>query len=173
MRKAGTLPSFLALDGIRLKVLVNKDAVVPMVAQRTPRLRLIHAAEMLGVPTYAIREIAHLGLVEVVPVPPGRGDYLQLAVCRDGMQALYDKLYCRLAQPGDAHPVSLAQAMQKIGGRPKPWAQVFKAIVDGELTASLAEGKRRSRSVSRSDRRALFRCRGFSPQRAWIGAAAW
>lgn len=141
MRKAGTLPSFLALDGIRLKVLVNKDAVAPMVVQRTPRLRLIHAAEMLGVPTYAIREIAHLGLVEVVPVPPGRGDYLQLAVCRDGMQALCDKLYCRLTQPNDAHLISLAQAMRKIGGRPKPWARVLKAIADGELTASLAEGE--------------------------------
>jgi hypothetical protein len=140
-RKAGRLPIFLALDGIRLQVLVNREAVAAILARNRPRLRLVHAAEMLGVPTYAIRELVHVGLVEEIPVPPGRGDYLQLAVCRDGMYALRTKLKGRLAQSNTANSVRLAEAMRQIGGRPKPWARVLRAIADGELTASLAEGE--------------------------------
>ena len=141
MRKAGKLPSFLALDGIRLQVLVKQTAVAPMLAQNKPRLRLVHAAEMLGVPTYAIREMVHLGLVTAAPVPPGRGDHLRLAVCRDSLQAFQGKLCRRLAQAHDAHPVSLVEAMRRIGGRPKPWASVLKAIADGDLPASAADGE--------------------------------
>ena len=140
MRKTGKLPSFLALDGIRLKVLVNQEAVAPMLAQEKPRLRLVHAAEMLGVPTYAIREIVHLGLVTAAPVPPGRGDHLQLAVCRDSLQAFRDKLCRRLAHAHHAHPVNLVEAMRRIGGRPKPWARVLKAIAEGEFPASATDG---------------------------------
>jgi hypothetical protein len=141
MRKAGKLPSFLALDGHRLQVLVNQEAVAGMLAHNRPRLRLIHAAEMLGVPTYAIREMVHLGLVRAAPVPPGRGDYLQLAVARDSMQTLRDALSRSLTPANDAHPVSLVEVMRRIGGRPKPWARVIKAIIDGKLPARAADGE--------------------------------
>lgn len=141
MRKAGKLPSFLALDGIRLQVLVAHEIVAPLLAQNKPRLRLVHAGEMLGVPTYAIREMVHLGLVTAAPVPPGRGDYLQLAVYRDSLQVFQSRLSRRLAQATGGDSVSLAEAMRKIGGRPKPWAMVLKAIVNGELRASANEGE--------------------------------
>jgi hypothetical protein len=140
MREAGKLPSFLALDGIRLQVLINREAVAPMLALNRPRLRLIHAAEMLGVPTYAIREMVQIGLLTAVPVPPGRDGYFQFSVCPDSMQAFSDKLCRHLAQGNQTHPVSLAEVMRRIGGRPKPWAKVLKAVTDGKLPASLAEG---------------------------------
>ncbi|WP_267389725.1 TniQ family protein [Sphingomonas sp. GC_Shp_3] len=141
MRKAGKLPSFLALDGIRLQVLVAHETVAPLLAQNKPRVRLAHAGEMLGLPTYAIREMVHLGLVTAAPVPPGRGDYLQLAVYRDSLQAFQAKLSRRLAPAASGDPVSLAEAMRNIGGRPKPWAMVLKAIVDGDLQATANDGE--------------------------------
>ena len=140
MRKAGKLPYFLALDGIRLQVLVNREAVAAMLTLNKPRLRLVHAAEMLGMPTYAIRELAHLGLLTAASVPPGRGDYLQLAICRDSLEAFRGKLSHLLSQSPEKHPIRLAEAMRGIGGRPKPWARVLKAIADGDLLASAVDG---------------------------------
>ncbi|MET4593524.1 MULTISPECIES: TniQ family protein [unclassified Sphingomonas] len=140
MRKAGKLPSFLALDGIRLQVLVDREAVAPMLTRSRTRLRLVHAGEMLGTPTYAIRELAHLGLVAVASVPPGRGDYLHLAVCRDSLEAFRSKLSRRLSQSKGEYPVRLTEAMRGIGGRPKPWARVLQAIVEGDLAASVVDG---------------------------------
>ncbi|QCB41163.1 hypothetical protein E5673_02085 [Sphingomonas sp. PAMC26645] len=140
MRKAGKLPSFLALDGIRLQVLVDREAVAPMLTRKKTRLRLVQAAEILGTPTYAIRELAHLGLVAVASVPPGRGDSLQLAVCRDSLEAFRDKLSRRLSPSNEGCPVRLTEAMRGIGGHPKPWARVLQAIAEGDLAASAVDG---------------------------------
>jgi hypothetical protein len=140
MRKAGKLPSFLALDGIRLQVLVDREAVAPMLTRKKTRLRLVHAAEMLGTPTYAIRELAHLGLVAVASVPPGRGDSQQLAVCRDSMEAFHGKLSRRLSPSKGGYPIRLTEAMRGIGGYSKPWARVLEAMAEGDLAASSVDG---------------------------------
>ena len=140
MRKAGKLPSFLALDGIRLQVLVDREAVAPMLICNKNRLRLIYAAEMLGTPTYAIRELAHLGSVAVASVPPGRGDYLQLAVWQESVDDFVGKLSHQLSQSKGNYPLRLTEAMRGIGGRPKPWAKVLRAIAEGDLAASVVGG---------------------------------
>lgn len=140
MRKAGMLPSFLALDGIRLKVLVDNKAVASMIADNKPRIRLSHAAVILGIPTYGIREMVHLGFLTAARVPPGRGDYLQLAVWRDSLEAFRNELHSRLVETDVQHPLRLGELMQRIGARPKPWANVLEAIRSGKLSASLVDG---------------------------------
>ena len=92
------------------------------------------------IPTYGIREMAHLGFLTAARVPPGRGDYLQLAIWRNSLDAFRNELHSRLVETDVQHPLRLGELMQRIGARPKPWANVLEAIRSGELSASLMDG---------------------------------
>lgn len=138
MRQAGELPSILSMDGGRLSVLVDKAAVTNLAERYLPRERLVRAAWQIGVPTYAVHELVRVGQLIAAPLPPGCSG--QLAVYQDSLQAFQAELSMRLAGEVQDYTVNLARLMRRIGGRPKPWAQVLAAIKSGDLPARLAEG---------------------------------
>lgn len=138
MRQAGELPSILAMEGGRLSVLVDKAAVADLAERYLPRERLVRAAWQIGVPTYTIHELVRAGQLVAAPLPPGCSG--QLAVYQDSLRAFQTELSECLAGDTQDYTVNLARLMRRIGGRPKPWAQVLAAIKSGDLPARLAEG---------------------------------
>lgn len=139
MRRGGELPTILALDGCRFQPLIPRQAIEDLVERNRPRVRLIHAAERLGVPTYTIHELVRDGLLVAAPIPPGcRG---QTSVYQASLSDLSARLHARLDGVDEGYEVNLAALMKRLGGRPKPWSRIFAAILADELPARLAVGK--------------------------------
>jgi len=139
MRRGGELPTILALDGCRFQPLIPRQAIEDLVERNKPRVRPIHAAERLGVPTYTIHELVRDGLLQAAPIPPGcRG---QTSVYRASLAHLSARLHARLDGVDEGYEVNLAALMKRLGGQPKPWSRIFAAILADELPARLAAGK--------------------------------
>lgn len=138
MRRAGDIPSVLTLFGQRLHVLFDKDAIERLAEVKRPRQRLHGAASQLGVPSYAIHELVHCGALESATLPPGCSD--QLAVDQASLSQFIEELLGRFHEFEKGYKFSLAELMMRIGGRPKPWANVLIAIQSGLLPATLKAG---------------------------------
>ncbi|NKI99964.1 AbrB/MazE/SpoVT family DNA-binding domain-containing protein [Novosphingobium sp. SG707] len=139
MRRAGELPTILALDGCRFQPLIPKDAIKDLADRKKPRMRLTHSAERLGIPTYTIHQLVDDGLLEAAPIPPGCR--AQISVYQASVEDLSARLQARLDGNDEGFEVNLADLMKRIGGQPKPWSRIFSAILSGDLSARLATGK--------------------------------
>lgn len=139
MRRAGELPTILALDGCRFQPLIPKQAIENLVKRNRPRVRLTHSAERLGVPTYTIHQLVHDGLLKAAPIPPGCR--AQTSVYQASLADLDARLRAHLEGDDEGYEVNLAELMKRIGGRPKPWSRIFAAILSEGLSARLADGK--------------------------------
>ncbi len=139
MRRAGELPSVLALDGQRLHVLFDREAVEQLARRHTPSKRLVRASANLGIPGYALRELMWLGLIKEAPLPPGRKG--KHTVDEASLAQFTRRLCGNLGVSDRRFPVRLSDLMVQLGGRPKPWAAVLAAISNGELAAALTPGK--------------------------------
>lgn len=138
MRRAGRTPSVLSLTGQRLHVLFDKGAIGELAEKLQPRERLVQAAWQLGIPTYSLRELVYRGPLTTAPAPPGRST--ELTVHTSSLAAFVEGLEAQMEEANDDHPVRLTKLMLRIGGGPKPWASVLKAIHDGQLHAALRSG---------------------------------
>lgn len=102
--------------------------------------KLEHLTFELMLPTYAIEQMICLGMIDE------EGDEL-VRLARGGLCAksdAVDTLVARLRRkasvaerPGDA--VSLAVAARCIGGREKPWAEIFRALLGGRIAFWVSE----------------------------------
>ncbi|WP_225871660.1 hypothetical protein [Qipengyuania atrilutea] len=141
MRRSGKIPSVLALDGHRLHVLFEKQAITKLLYKFQPRERVERAAGRLGIPSYAVRHLVDLGCLEAAPTPPGRSN--KLTVRERSLSSFVDALDAQMPQATGNYPYKLEKLMLRLGGGPKPWAAVLAAIAKGELDAAVSPGSRR------------------------------
>lgn len=94
-----------------------------------------HAAAELGVTSRAVEEMVRLGILEPAPAAPGRSGE---GIARSSLDALRRRIEANACQIADGIP--LGAAMRAAGGRLKPWASAFAALLDGKLRYGLADG---------------------------------
>lgn len=141
LRRSGEIPSVLALDGHRLHVLFEKQAITKLLDKFQPRERVERAAGRLGIPSYAVRHLVDLGWLEAAPTPPGRSN--KLTVRERSLSSFVDALEAQMPQATGDYPYELAKLMLRLGGGPKPWAAVLAAVAKGELDVAVSPGSRR------------------------------
>lgn len=141
MRRSGEIPSVLALDGYRLHVLFEKQAITKLLDKFQPRERVERAAGRLGIPSYAVRHLVDLGCLEAAPTPPGRSK--KLTIRETSLSLFVDALEAQMPQATSEYPDKLEKLMLRLGGGPKPWAAVLAAIAKGELAAAVSPGSGR------------------------------
>lgn len=141
MRRSGEIPSVLALDGHRLHVLFEKQAITKLLEKFQPRERVERAAGRLGIPSYSVRHLVNLGCLEAAPTPPGRSK--KLTIREMSLSSFVDALESQMPQATSEYPYKLEKLMLRLGGGPKPWAAVLAAVANGEMDAAVSPGSRR------------------------------
>ncbi len=119
------------------------------VVRTAPLLRVVgsrtKAANALGIPLYGLEQLLEARLF--TPATPGAG-MKQLRAHLDEAAALTGRIEeARIAAVRD--PVALVDAIRHVSGRPKPWAAVISALLDGSLACASDPDREGSAVMSR------------------------
>jgi hypothetical protein len=129
----------LSTSGTRRKqYLFDASFVEDMRAELTAGMSARHAAQLLGLPLYAIPQLLALNVLQSQPSELSmflRGDH---RVRVEDLEAIADWISALPLVPPAREWVSLSEAFTAVGGRDKPWATVIKAALSQELPGGLA-----------------------------------
>jgi hypothetical protein len=90
------------------------------------------AAYELGISLHGVEQLAALGiLADDAPALPGSGPHFHPETVDGFITRLEDAATGQ--DDSIESPTLLADAMRRVGGRPKPWGPVFQALLDGRI----------------------------------------
>lgn len=113
-------------------------------AQDLSTLDVVGAAvlgRLTWIPRYGIAQLAAGGVVKAVDHPFVRERY-GIRIERRSVEELVERLELASTEVG-SDSLPLAVAMSAVGGREKPYLEVFRALLDGRLPFALAAGNGR------------------------------
>lgn len=144
---AGKLRRARRRGELETRHVLRRSEVVPVLS-RTEIRELADmesiGASVLGVsthmPRYAVAQLATGGIISAVPHPFVRERY-GLRIEAGSVEDLLDRLERASVDVGsEALTLTLASAMSVVGGREKPYLEVFEALLDGRLPFTLTAG---------------------------------
>jgi len=132
-RRDGFIPTVFHLADRGPVPLLERNAVDALAGDA--RVLHHHAAAELGVTSRAVEEMVRLGILNPAQAAPGRSGE---GIARSSLDTLRRRVEANACQIADGIP--LDAAMRGTGGRLKPWASAFGALLDGTLHYWLADG---------------------------------
>lgn len=135
--EAGFLTPLSSSGMQRKQYLFDTHIVEGMRAELTAGMSSRRAAQLLGLPLYAIPQLLALNILQPQPSELSmflRGDH---RVGAEDVETIADWLAALPLVPPSREWVSLSEAFTAVGGRDKPWAAVIKAALSGELPGGL------------------------------------
>jgi hypothetical protein len=135
--EAGFLTPLSSSGTRRKQYLFDTRIVEGMRAELTAGMSARRAAQLLGLPVYAIPQLLALEILQSQPSELSmflRGDH---RVSAQSVEAIADWLAALPLVSPSREWVSLNEAFTAVGGRDKPWATVIKAALSRELPGGL------------------------------------
>ena len=117
----------------RLEEWVHRLGVELVIVDEVQRLN--SCIGELKLPLYAIEKLCLPGLLELEDEPAFTAVTSRTSVRVGSLKRLIERLIVgRSGGPEPSGLISLAAASKRIGGRPKPWAAIFQALLGGDLS---------------------------------------
>lgn len=132
------------LGSLRVRAFDPAEVVIIAPKLRVAGSRTL-AANQLGIPVYGIEQLLEARLF--APAAPGAG-MKQARAHLDEAIALTARIENAVAASVD-EPISFADAIRHVSGRPKPWAAAIANILDGSLPFIIRNDEKASGIVSR------------------------
>lgn len=141
LRRAGGLKTLGMVRGDLLVPVFDRSEVSQVKANIVRRFALNRCGEKLGLPYYAIEQLAALGHLPLLSHP-----YFRLRYCCPQTSVEdYAAFVCRVvdkrpSEIDDGQPIS--EVMQFVGARLKPWDAIIEAMLAGQLDYAIVDGTR-------------------------------
>lgn len=134
---AGLLTPLSSSGTQRKQYLFDARIVESMRVELSAGMSARRAAQLLGLPSYAIPQLLALNIL--TPQPSALAIFLRgdRRVRAEGVEAIADWLAALPLVPPSREWVSLSDAFTAVGGREKPWGTVLAAAIAQELPGSL------------------------------------
>lgn len=135
--EAGFLTPLSSSGTQRKQYLFDARIVEDMRVELSAGMSVRRAAQLLGLPLYAIPQLLALNMLE--PQPSALSMFLRgdRRVRTEGVEGMADWLAALPLVPPSREWVSLSEAFTAVGGREKPWATVLQAALARELPGGL------------------------------------
>lgn len=142
LRRAGVLKVRPTICGKgRLQPTFDRDEIFAMRGGIVNRMGLDAMSAVLGVSVNGCEQMVQADHVELLAHPFFLERYGAHQIERASFEALLGRLD-RRAQPSlTDRTLPLSNACKVIGGRPKPWAAIFAALIEGSLAFRIDAGK--------------------------------
>ena len=138
IRRLGGLPTIFTLKGSRAVARFDTTKVAEIRRVIDVRLSFERAAWLLGISYHGVEQLAAMRLLPTITHPYFPLRYGCPQTTLPGLQMLQQRIEARAAKTVP-DPIRLRSAVAVIGGRLKPWAPIFQALLDGAMPYSLNE----------------------------------
>ena len=124
----------------RVLIHLDRDEIETLATDVKDRTSFYKIASRLGLPTYAVRQLVDAGLITFCTHPWFAYRYGETVVTNTAVDEFEQKLRLAAVSGLDlSTAMRLDRAMTTFGGGPKPWDQVFRLILDGQLPVGIGE----------------------------------
>lgn len=137
-RRALRLKVHFALDLDRPEARFDREQIEEIRATLRSHTSLWRVREILGVPSYGVEQLLTMQLLEGIQHPFFDAHHYGQQVSKASLEALLAGVQAT-ANPVCGRTLCLQNAMKAVGGRLKPWGEVFRMLVAEEMSFSLAD----------------------------------
>lgn len=148
LASSGLLPNEVTIGGEhRTHGSFQKAHVDRMRDELRAQMSLREFQSRTGLQRSAVEQLLGLGLIAETTSAAAKLVYDGLHITRESAETLLRQVADAAMSDASDEDVPLREVMQGVGGRPKPWARLLRAAVNGELPGGLRCGRLDNRII--------------------------
>jgi hypothetical protein len=137
IREAGLIKHRVIVAGKRMQVQYDKSDTEDLARRHREAVFASRLEQKFGLPRYASEQLACLGIVQREAHPALALIHPCLRLTAASIDNLLQRLEAAARQDLGPDLMPLGTAIRIMGGKPKPWGNIFLALVDGTLPFEL------------------------------------